>query len=95
MVIGYGSIVLGLPETHSLKEKRRVVKAVIARIRNNFNASAAEVGENDSLGRAEIGFALVGNSRRLINSKMDLLLNMVEDMGIAPILDSEMEMVNL
>jgi len=95
MVIGYGIIVLRIADNHSLKGKRKVVKAVIGRIRSNFNASVAETGDNDMHQRAQIGFCMVGNSTSLINSKMDLILNLVEEMQIAEILDTEMEIMSL
>ena len=43
MVVGVGLITFRLHECHSLKEKRRIVKTVIAQLRNHFNASVAEV----------------------------------------------------
>ena len=43
MVVGVGAITFRLHDCHSLKEKRRVVKTVIAQLRNHFNASVAEV----------------------------------------------------
>ncbi|MBU2489365.1 MAG: DUF503 domain-containing protein [Proteobacteria bacterium] len=95
MVVGYGTVGLRLPENHSLKGKRKVVKAVIGRIRANFNASVAETGDNDMHQRAEIGFALVTNSQALANSKMDSILNLIEEMGVCEVLDSEMEIMVL
>lgn len=95
MVVGIGTIVLRIPGSTSLKGKRRVVKSVIARLQNTFNASVAEVGANDNHQRVEIGLALVGNDRRRINSKLDKVLNFVEAMQVAEIIDSEMEIINL
>jgi len=95
MIIGAGIIILRLPENNSLKGKRKVVKAVIGKISNNFNASVAEVGSNDVYRRAEIGFSLIGNDSKLINSKIDKIINMVDDMGVAEILDTDMEIINL
>jgi uncharacterized protein len=95
MVIGLGIIVFRLHECHSLKEKRRIVKAIIAQVRNNFNVSIAEVGSNDFHQRAEIGFALVGNDRTVINSKIDKIFNLADEIGLAEIIDTEMEIINL
>ena len=95
MVIGTGLITLRLHDCRSLKAKRKVVKSMINRLRNNFNASVAEVGSNDIYQKAEIGLSLVGNDAALINSKIDKLLNMAEDMGLAEIVDTEMEIIHL
>jgi len=95
MVVGIGLITFRIHDCHSLKAKRRVVKAIISRIRNNFNASVAEVGANDVHQRAEIGFSLTGSDNRLINSKLDKLLNMAEDLGLAEVLDSELEIMTI
>ena len=95
MVVGLGNITFRLHDCHSLKGKRGVVKSIINQMRNRFNASVAEVGSNDVHQRAVVGFALVGNNRAVINSKLDKLINMVDDLGLAEIIDSEMEIINL
>lgn len=95
MVVGIGNIAFRLHACHSLKEKRRVVKAIISRIRNNFNASVAEVGSNDIYQRAEIGVSLVGNDPGLINSKIDKIFNFAEELGLAEITDTDMEIITL
>ena len=93
MVIGTGIITLRIHDCRSLKGKRKVVKSVIQRIRNNFNASVAEVGANDIYQRAEIGIALAGNDSRVINTKLDKIFNLVEDLGLAEVIDSEYEII--
>lgn len=95
MVVGLGVITFRLHDCRSLKGKRRVVKKIITRLRNNFNVSVAEVGSNDIYQRAEIGFALAGNDRMLINSKIDKIINLADELGLAEIIDSEMEIINL
>ena len=95
MVVGTGIITLRLHDCRSLKSKRKIVKSMINRLRNNFNVSIAEVGSNDIYQKAEIGFSLIGNDAAFINSKIDKLLNMAEDLGLAEIIDSEMEIIHL
>jgi len=84
-----------LHDCRSLKAKRKVVKSMIARIRNQFNITMAEVGANDVYQRAEIGFALVGNDHSVINSKMDKVINMAEDLGLAEMVDSDLEIMHV
>lgn len=95
MVVGVGLITFRLHECHSLKEKRRIVKTVIAQLRNHFNASVAEVADNDVHQRAVVGFALAGNDKTVINSKIDKMFNLAEELGLAEIVDTEMELIPL
>jgi len=95
MVVGIGRVVYRIHDCRSLKGKRKIVKAIIMRLRNKFNASIAEVGANDIHQRAEIGFCMVGNDRAVVNSKIDKLFNMAEDLGLAEVIDMEMEIISL
>lgn len=95
MVVGYGIVKFRLHDCHSLKGKRKIVKSIVSRLRNNFNASVAEVGSNDIHQRAEIGFALAGNCRRVVNAKIDKLFNLLDEIGLAEIVDTEMEILSL
>ena len=95
MVTGLGKVTFRLHDCRSLKGKRKVVKSIITRLRNHFNASVAEVGANDNHQRIEIGIALIGNSRPLINSKLDKIINLADSMGLAELVDSEMEIISL
>ena len=95
MVVGSGIIIFRLHDCRSLKSKRKIVKSIISRLRNNFNVSVAEVGSNDIHQRAEIGFVLVGNNKAVINSKIDKIFNMADELGLAEIIDSKMEIINL
>ena len=95
MVVGVGCMVFRLRECRSLKEKRRVVKSIIARIRNEFNASVAEVDDNDIYQSIVIGVSLTGNDRKLINAKLDKLFNFAEDLGLAEMIDSQLEIISM
>lgn len=95
MVLGVGTIKLKLFGVASLKEKRKIIKSMIARIQNRFNASVAETGLNDSMEWGEIGFSLVGNDPRTINAKIDKIFNLADDMGTAYIADTTMEIIHL
>jgi uncharacterized protein YlxP (DUF503 family) len=91
MIVGIGILTFKLHDCRSLKVKRGIIKSIISRLNNQFNISIAEVGSNDIYQRAEIGFAMVGNDRQVINSKIDKLFNMAEGLGLAELIDTEME----
>lgn len=52
---------LQLPSVGSLKEKRRILKSMFAKLKNKFNISIAEVDHNDVLRTATVGAAVVSN----------------------------------
>lgn len=62
MVIAVAEITLHLPDSHSLKDKRQIIKSVIERVRNRFEVSIAEVGQNDVWQVAQIGLSYISNS---------------------------------
>jgi len=51
-----------IPEAHSLKEKRSVVRTILDGARRRFGASTAETGHLDVHQRSELGFAVVTGS---------------------------------
>lgn len=95
MVVGIGLIRIRIHDCRSLKGKRRVVKTIIHRIRNKFNASVAEVGSNDVYQRSEIGVTIAGSDHAVVNSMLDKIFNFAEDLGLAEIVDLEMEIITL
>ncbi len=75
MNAGVCKLKLHLPDNHSLKEKRRVVKSLMSKLRNQFNISIAEVEDNNLWQIATIGISCVSNS----NIHVDDTLNSVMD----------------
>ena len=95
MVIGVCKLDLRIPENHSLKEKRHVLRKLIDRVRTRFNVAIAEVGDNDLWQRAEMGFCTVGNDRRHINSSLDKVIYFIEQMNLVEMVHSEIEIISL
>lgn len=95
MVAGLGIITFRIYDCRSLKGKRKIVKSIISRLQNNFNISVAEVGANDVYQKAVIGFAVVGNNRGVINSKVDKVFNLADELRLAEVVDTEMEIISL
>ena len=63
MNVGVCQIQLRLPENHSLKGKRRVVKSIITRLHNKFNIAVAEVDNHDSWQLTTLGLTCISNHR--------------------------------
>ncbi|MFP4159276.1 MAG: DUF503 domain-containing protein [Desulfobacterales bacterium] len=95
MVIGFGTITFRLDECRGLKEKRKIIKSIVSRSKNGFNAAIAEVDFNDVHQRAKIGFALVGNDRRMVNSQIDKLHEFIYRTSPAEVIDTETEILSI
>ena len=95
MVIGVLRLDLRFCDCQSLKAKRGCLKKVISRVKNKFEVSIAEVGSQDLWQRTQIGIAVIGNDRGVLNTRLDHIINFVENMGTAELLDHHIELINL
>jgi len=78
MNVGIIRIHLRLPENHSLKEKRQVIKSITAQLRNNYNVSVAEVADNDLWQVATIAACTVSNDQRFTCEVLSKIANFIE-----------------
>jgi len=95
LVIGTLKLSLYIHDNHSLKEKRKIVKSVVAKVGKKFNVSIAEVGSNDKWQMIELGISTVGNDRRFVNSILDNILSYLDSLYLGEIIDSNIEMFNV
>ncbi len=95
MIVGTGIIEIFIEGSRSLKEKRGVLRSILGRTKNRFNVSIAEVGASNDWKRGVIGFSFVGNEKGFINSKMDGIVNFIEGLNLADIVNVSMEINNI
>ena len=62
MTVGVCRLTLSIPGSYSLKDKRRVVKSLVERIRHRYNVAAAEVDAHEIWNTAVIGVSCVSTS---------------------------------
>jgi uncharacterized protein YlxP (DUF503 family) len=67
-----------IPNAHSLKEKRAVLKSMLTRSKQKFNVSAAEVDHQNVWQRTRIAFAIVSSSKEMADKEMDQVLQYLE-----------------
>ena len=77
---------------HSLKEKRMIVKSLIAKLQNRFHVSAAEIDEQDTHQIIVIGVAAVVPHHAMADSMMNEISQFIEDNAEAEILDETREL---
>lgn len=82
---------LHAPWVHSLKEKRMIVKSLMAKLQNRFHVSAAEIDEQDTHQIIVIGIAAIVPNNALADSIMDEISLFVEENTEAEILDETRE----
>jgi uncharacterized protein len=91
MVVGVLKLSLVIPENHSLKGKRGVLKRIEARVSNQFNISVTECGDQDLWQSAILGFAVVGSSQPVVQATLQKVIDFVDDMGLVQLGDSQVE----
>jgi uncharacterized protein YlxP (DUF503 family) len=90
VTVGIARLGLFIGASHSLKEKRMVLRRVKDLVRQKFNVSIAEVAENDIWQRAVLGIAVVGNDRRYVDGALDEVIAFVR--GKADVTGEEREL---
>jgi uncharacterized protein YlxP (DUF503 family) len=91
MIIGSAVITLRAPWVQSLKEKRMIVKSIIAKLRNKFNISAGEVDQQDSHKTIVLGMACIAGDNAMADSIIDNVLNFIEENCEAEITEVQRE----
>ena len=71
MWVGTLEFDLLLGDVHSLKEKRAIVRPILAEVRRRFAVSAAEVDHIDLHRRSGLGLAVVGGDRQHLSEVLD------------------------
>lgn len=93
MIIGSCKIYMNVPFSHSLKEKRMVVKSLIQKVRNKYNVSIAEVEDQDLHQSIVIGIVAVSTTTSHANSIVQNVVNYIEEISEAEVIDSYIEII--
>jgi uncharacterized protein YlxP (DUF503 family) len=78
MIVSMIQLIFEIPDVDSIKEKRRVIRSIKDKLHRRFHMSAAEVDLQDSLSFAQIGGALVSNSKTFGETVMQKAFEMIE-----------------
>jgi uncharacterized protein YlxP (DUF503 family) len=94
MIIGVCTLELSIPAANSLKDKRSVIKSVIARIRNEFNVSVAEVDQLDSWRSAIVAVVTVSSDKDYAHGLLSRVALWVERNRLdCELVDYEIELI--
>ena len=78
MIVGVVNFELHLPESRSLKDKRRVIKSLIDRIFQRYRVSIAETGFHELHQRAEISIAVVTQKEADLQKMMEHIRDLLD-----------------
>jgi uncharacterized protein len=92
VIVGTLKIRLVLRESHSLKDKRRVLKSLKDTLSNKFNISVAETDAQEVWQTAEIGVAAVGTDTPFVQSVLTNVVNYVRFFGGVELVNAEQEL---
>ena len=86
--VGVLQVTLHLQSSHSLKEKRHVVRSIKDRLRARFNISIAEVDDQDEWQSAVLGVAFVANDHRFVEQVLSQVKNHIDENRDVEMIDS-------
>lgn len=93
MIIGIMRVKLYAPWVHSLKEKRMIVKSIVAKVKNRFNVSITEIEEYDIHKTIVIGISLVSINKADCDKSLNKILDFMEVNTEAEIISSDIEII--
>lgn len=93
MFVGVGRVEFFIHHANSLKAKRQVVRKLTDQVRNKFNIACAEVDAGNLWQRTVIGVSVVGNDASLVNAQLDKIVNYMDSLHLAEMINQEMEII--
>lgn len=81
--LGVLRLVLRIPGSRSLKDRRRVVASLRDRVAARHHAWLAEVGHLENQEAAVLAVSILGNDARVVRSRLDLIRGEAEALGDA------------
>ena len=79
MIVSMIQLIFEIPDVDNIKEKRRIIRSVKDKLQRRYHLSAAEIDLQDSLAFAQIGGALVSNSKVFGESVLQKAFAMIEN----------------
>lgn len=94
MVVGVLRLVVYLPENHSLKGKRAVLRKIKANVRNEFNVSISEAEDQDMWQRAVFGICQVGTDEPQVDGALRAVVRFIDDMQLVEVGEDRLEFLH-
>jgi len=93
MLIGICQIDLYLPNSHSLKDKRNLLKSIKLRIRHNYNVSVSEIDNFELWKNTTLGIACIGNEKKYLNKVLNGIIIFLEKQNSVQLTKFEINLI--
>ncbi|HJA89705.1 MAG TPA: DUF503 domain-containing protein [Candidatus Jeotgalibaca merdavium] len=72
-------ISMRLFDSFSLKDKRSIVKSILKKMHNRYNASLAEVGFQEMINQSQLAVAVASQSRVIAQQTVEMIIRDIEN----------------
>ncbi len=93
MVIGLLTARSSIPEAHSLKDRRSVIRMIRDRVRNRMNVSVAETGKQDAWKSAEMAFVTIAADSTVVQKRLSEVTTMLRSTPRFVLIDLHTELL--
>lgn len=93
MPIGFLTLEIYIPDAHSLKDKRQVLRSLKDRLRARFNVAVAELDGQDGLQRATVGIVTLSNNAGHVEESLRTIFKEADRVLGRDLVGHEMELL--
>jgi len=93
MPVGLLTLEIYIPDSHSLKDKRQVLRSLKERLRARFNVAVAELDGQDTWQRAQIGVVTLSNNAAHVEQSLQAVFAEAENLLGRDLVDHNLEVL--
>lgn len=93
MKIGLLQLNIHIPDSHSLKDKRRKISKLKWGLRKEFNVSISELGERENCQTVLLGVLLLGRKTNYVNKMLNKIIKYVKKFRKFQVIDYDIQMM--
>jgi uncharacterized protein len=93
MPIGLLTLEIHIPDAHSLKDKRQVLRSLKDRLRSRFNVAVAELDHQETWQRAQVGVVSLSNDAAHLDQSLRAVFDEAEQLLGRELISHEFEII--
>jgi len=93
MPVGLLTLEIFIPDSHSLKDKRQVLRSLKDRLRARFNVAVAELDHQDTWQRSQVGVVSLSNDAAHLEQSLQAVFAEAENVLGRDLVDHNLELL--